>query len=137
MRWSDRVNQRMMFLVSAIIQVIGMSLLALFPLTLTVAIIHVVLMAVGQGFGAQCFFQLWSSEMFPTLLLSTAQGEMFAIVRILLGIWRVFAPERTSTGFTTLAWILTAFLLISGIIGFWGAPRNEGKSLEELEAGLA
>ena len=137
MRWSDRVNQRMMFLVSAIIQVIGMSLLALFPLTLTVAIIHVVLMAVGQGFGAQCFFQLWSSEMFPTLLRSTAQGVMFAIVRILLGIWSFFVPVLTSTGFTTLAWILTAFLLISGIIGFWGAPRNEGKSLEELEAGLA
>jgi len=26
--------------------------------------------------------------------------------------------------------------VLSGIIGFWGAPRNEGKSLEELEAGL-
>ncbi len=137
MRWSDRVNQRIMFLISAIIQVIGMSLLALFPLTLTVAIVHVVLMAFGQGFGAQCFFQLWSSEMFPTLLRSTAQGVMFAIVRILLGIWSFFVPVLTATGFTNLAWILTGFLVVSGIIGFWGAPRNEGKSLEELEAGLS
>ncbi|MET0137381.1 MAG: MFS transporter, partial [Sphingobium sp.] len=87
MRISDKVNQRTLFLVSAIIQVVGMALLAIFPLTLPLAIVHVLLMAIGQGFGAQCFFQLWSSELFPTLLRSTAQGVMFAVVRILLGIW--------------------------------------------------
>ncbi|MBB4839913.1 inositol transporter-like SP family MFS transporter [Sphingomonas kyeonggiensis] len=136
MQFSDRLNQRTMFLVSAIIQVVGMSLLALFPLTLPLAILHVFLMAFGQGFGAQSFFQLWSSEMFPTLLRSTAQGLMFAVVRIGLGIWSFFVPVLTATGFTTLAWILTGFLAASGIIGMLGAPRNEGKSLEELEAQL-
>src|SRR3546814_11660092 len=75
MKLSDRVNQRLLIGLSAITQVIGMALLAIFPLTLPVALIHVFLMAVGQGFGAQCFFQLWSSEMFPTLLRSTAQGR--------------------------------------------------------------
>ncbi len=136
MQFSDRLNQRTMFLVSAVIQVVGMSLLALFPLTLPLAILHVFLMAFGQGFGAQSFFQLWSSEMFPTLLRSTAQGLMFAVVRIGLGIWSFFVPVLTATGFTTLAWILTGFLAASGIIGMLGAPRNEGKSLEELEAKL-
>jgi len=136
MQFADRMNQRTMFLVSAVIQVVGMSLLALFPLTLPLAILHVFLMAFGQGFGAQSFFQLWSSEMFPTLLRSTAQGLMFAVVRIGLGIWSFFVPVLTATGFTTLAWILTGFLAASGIIGMLGAPRNEGKSLEELEAKL-
>src|SRR3546814_16354299 len=75
MKLSDRVNQRLLFGLSAITQVIGMSLLAIFPLTLPIALIHVFLMAVGGGFGAQSFFQLWSSEMFPTLLRSTAQGR--------------------------------------------------------------
>lgn len=136
MQFSDRLNQRTMFLVSSIIQVVGMSLLALFPLTLPLAIVHVFLMSFGQGFGAQSFFQLWSSEMFPTLLRSTAQGVMFAVVRVGLGIWSYFVPMLTATGFTTLAWILTGFLVASGVIGWLGAPRNEGKSLEELEAGL-
>src|SRR3546814_18179653 len=81
MKLSDRVNQRLLFGLSAITQVIGMALLAISPLTLPVALIHVFLMAVGQGFGAQCFFQLWSSEMFPTLMRSTAQGVLFAVVR--------------------------------------------------------
>ncbi|GAA4006237.1 MFS transporter [Sphingomonas humi] len=136
MQLADRVNQRLLFGISAVIQVFGMSLLALFPLTLPLALIHVVLMAVGQGFGAQCFFQLWSSEMFPTLLRSTAQGLMFAVVRISLGIFSFFVPVLTATGFKTLAWILTGFLILSGLIGFLGAPRNEGRSLEELEAEL-
>ena len=72
--------------------------------------------------------------MFPTLLRSTAQGLMFAIVRISLGLWSFFVPVLTATGFHTLAWILTGFLVVSGVIGFLGAPRNEGKSLEALEA---
>lgn len=136
MRLSDRVNQRLLFLLSAVIQVIGMALLALFPLTLPIALIHVFLMAFGQGFGAQCFFQLWSAEMFPTLLRSTAQGLMFAVVRVSLGVFSFFVPFLTSTGFTTLAWILTGFLTISGLIGAIWAPRNEGKSLQQLEGEL-
>jgi len=134
MRFADRVNQRLLFGLSALIQVVGMSLLALFPLTVPIALIHVFLMAFGQGFGAQCFFQLWSAEMFPTLLRSTAQGVMFAVVRVTLGVFSFFVPALSATGFTTLAWILVGFLAISGIIGFVWAPRNEGKSLEQLEA---
>ncbi|WP_423606774.1 MFS transporter [Sphingomonas sp. MS122] len=134
MKLADKVNQRLLFGISAITQVIGMALLALFPLTLPIAIIHVFLMSVGGGFGAQSFFQLWSSEMFPTALRATAQGVMFAIVRIALGVFSFFVPWLTATGFTTLAWILVGFLAISGVIGFVWAPRNEGKSLEQLEA---
>lgn len=134
MRLSDKVNQRTLFAVSAVIQVVGMALLAVFPLTVPVAILYVVLLQFGGGFGAQSFFQLWSAEMFPTLLRSTAQGIAFAVVRIGLGIFSFFVPLLTSTGFTTLAWILTGFLVISGAIGIFWAPRNEGKSLEQIEA---
>lgn len=134
MKLADKVNQRLMFGISAVTQVIGMALLAIFPLTLPLAIIHVFLMSVGGGFGAQSFFQLWSSEMFPTALRATAQGLMFAVVRIVLGVFSFFVPALVATGFHTLAWILVGFLAISGVIGFVWAPRNEGKSLEQLEA---
>lgn len=134
MRLADKVNQRALFAASAVIQVIGMALLAIFPLTIPVAILYVFLLQFGGGFGAQSFFQLWSAEMFPTLLRSTAQGIAFAVVRIGLGIFSFFVPLLTATGFTTLAWILTGFLVISGVIGTLWAPRNEGKSLEQIEA---
>lgn len=136
MRLSDKVNQRLLFAASSLVHIVAISLLIFFPLTVPVAILYVVLCGFGGGFGAQPFFQLWSSELFPTLLRSTAQGFAFAVVRIGLGVFSFFVPILTSTGFTTLAIILGVFLLISGLIGtIWG-PRNEGKSLEELEAAL-
>jgi inositol transporter-like SP family MFS transporter len=133
MRYSDRVSHRLLFGISAVLQVGGMALLALFPLTTPVALAYLVLVWFGSGFGAQSFFQLWSAELFPTLLRSTAQGLTFAIVRIGLGVWSFFVPMLTATGFTSLAWILTGFLVVSGFIGVIWAPRNEGKSLEQLE----
>ena len=133
MKLADKVNQRTLFIISAVIQVFGMALVAVFPLTLPVAIVHVFLLQFGGGFGAQSFFQLWSAEQFPTALRATAQGICFAIVRISLGIFSFFVPMLNATGFTNLAWILTGFLVISGVIGAIWAPRNEGKSLEQIE----
>ncbi len=134
MRFSDKVNQRTLFGWSAVIQIIGMALLVFFPLTIPVALLYVFLLQFGGGFGAQSFFQLWSSEMFPTMLRSTAQGVCFAIVRIGLGVFSFFVPMLNATGFSNLAIILTGFLVISGVIGWMWAPRNEGKSLDQLEA---
>ena len=134
MKLSDKVNQRILFGISATMQIGGMMLLALFPLTLPIAMLHIFLMQFGGGFGAQSFFQLWSAEQFPTAVRATAQGATFAIVRIGLGIFSFFVPFLTSTGFTTLAWILVGFLVASAAVGMIWAPRNEGKSLEQLEA---
>jgi MFS transporter, SP family, inositol transporter len=133
MRFSDRANQRLLFGISAVIQVVGMALLAIFPLTTAVALAYLLLVWFGSGFGAQSFYQLWSAELFPTLLRSTAQGLTFAVVRIGLGLWSFFVPVLTATGFTRLAWILTGFLVVSGLIGVLGAPRHEGRSLQEIE----
>jgi MFS transporter, SP family, inositol transporter len=127
------VNQRTLFAWSAVIQIVGMALLVFFPLTIPVALLYVFLLQFGGGFGAQSFFQLWSSEMFPTMLRSTAQGVCFAIVRITLGVFSFFVPMLNATGFSNLAIILTGFLVISGVIGWLWAPRNEGKSLDQLE----
>jgi MFS transporter, SP family, inositol transporter len=59
---------------------------------------------------------------------------MFAVVRISLGIWSFFVPVITAAGFHTLAWILTAFLIASALLGLLFAPSNAGKSLEEIQA---
>lgn len=134
MRYSDRVSQRAMMGLAGLIQVAGMLLLAVFPLTTAVALGYQFLLQFGGGFGQQSFFQLWSAELFPTLLRSTAQGLMFAVVRIGLGLWSFFVPVLTATGFTKVAWILTGFVAASSLIGFLGAPRNEGKSLVQIEA---
>ena len=58
---------------------------------------------------------------------------MFAVVRIGLGFCKIYVPTLTKTGFSTLAWILTGFVAFSGLIGFVFAPRNEGKTLEQIQ----
>ena len=133
MTLSDKVNQRLLFGISAVMHVVGMAIIAIFGFTLEIYILHVVIMGIAGGFGAQSFFQLWSAELFPTAIRSTAQGLAFAIVRIGLGIWSFFVPWLASYDYATLAWILTGFLVMSGLVGFVWAPRNEGKSLEEIE----
>lgn len=134
MTLSDRVNQRTLFGISAAMHVFGMALLAVFGFKLEIVIAHIVIMGIAGGFGAQSFFQLWSAELFPTAIRSSAQGVTFAVVRVGLGIWSLAVPSLASNDFTTLAWILTGFLVASGVIGFIWAPRNEGKSLEQLDA---
>lgn len=133
MTLSDRVNQRLLFGISAALHVIGMALLAIFGFRLEIVIAHIVIMGIAGGFGAQSFFQLWSAELFPTAIRSTAQGLTFAIVRIGLGIWSLAVPTLAAYDFTVLAWILTGFLVVSGVIGLIWAPRNEGKSLEQID----
>lgn len=133
MKFVDKVSHKAMFMFSAVMQVLGMSLLAIFPLSVPVVLLHVLLLGFFQGFGAQSFFQLWSSEMFPTALRSTAQGLCFAIVRISLGVFSFFVPLIASTDFTILAWILTGFLVVSALIGWLWAPDNAGKSLEDIQ----
>ena len=134
MTLSDKVNQRLLFGISAALHVFGMALLAIFGFKLEIVIAHIVIMGIAGGFGAQSFFQLWSAELFPTAIRSTAQGAAFAIVRIGLGIWSLAVPTLAAYDFTTLAWILTGFLVASGVVGLIWAPRNEGKSLEQIAA---
>ena len=129
---ADRTNQKRLFMIAAVLQICALLLFAVFPLGVGVALGYVLLLGIGGGFGQQPFFQLWSGEMFPTRLRSTAQGLMFAVVRIALGIWSFYVPTITKSGFHTLAWILTGFLVVSALLGLFFAPSNAGKSLEEL-----
>jgi MFS transporter, SP family, inositol transporter len=133
MPFVDRTNQKAMFMVGALLQVVALLLFALFDLSLGIALGYVILLGIGGGFSQQPFFQLWSGEMFPTLLRSTAQGLMFAVVRIGLGIWSFFVPAITAAGFHTLGWILTSFVAASALLGLLFAPSNAGKSLDDIQ----
>jgi inositol transporter-like SP family MFS transporter len=130
----DRVNRRVAFGISACLQVIALLIYVFFPLNTVTVIANCIFMSVGGAFSAQPLFQLWSSELFPTLLRSSAQGLSFAFVRIGLAIWSLFVPTIALLNFHILALILASFVLISGLIGFIWAPDTKGKSLEEIQS---
>jgi inositol transporter-like SP family MFS transporter len=75
--------------------------------------------------------------MFPTRHRGTAQGITFGVARMLLGIWSFIAPtliNEENPNFHALAFILSLFLVISGVVGFFWMPDTSGKSLEQIEA---
>ena len=90
-----------------------------------------ILFGVGAGIGQQSLFQLWSGELFPTLLRSTTQGFMFGVVRIALGGWSLLLPTVQQAGFRTLSIVLATMLIVSGAIGIAFAPSERGQALDD------
>lgn len=122
---------RKILLWSSVLQIIAFIPFIFLHVTFAIALFNVLLFGVGAGIGQQSLFQLWSGEMFPTLLRSTAQGLMFGVVRICLGGWILLLPTVEKAGFSTLAVVLAALLLVSGAIGTAFAPSTRGQSLDE------
>ena len=129
----DRVSRGRMLLWSTVLQLAAFVPFILTDVTFVTALINVVLFGVGAGIGQQSLFQLWSGELFPTLLRSTAQGFMFGVVRIALGGWILLLPVVEKAGFQTLSAILFGMLLVSGLVGVVFAPDTTGRDLEETE----
>jgi inositol transporter-like SP family MFS transporter len=130
----DHVSRRRLLLWSSVLQIVAFLPFIFLHVTFAVALFNVVLFGIGAGIGQQSLFQLWSGEMFPTLLRSTAQGVMFGIVRIGLGGWMLLLPTVQKAGFSTPAIVLAAMLFVSGAIGILFAPRIRGRDLEETGA---
>jgi inositol transporter-like SP family MFS transporter len=127
----DRVSGRKMLVWSTLLQVAGFIPFVFFDVSFFTALINVILFGIGAGIGQQSLFQLWSGELFPTLLRSTAQGFMFGVVRIALGGWSLLLPTVQQAGFRTLSIVLALMLIVSGIVGILFAPREKGQELGE------
>ena len=129
----NRLSRRTLLLTSTILQVVAFLPFVFFKVSFAWALLNVILFGVGAGIGQQSLFQLWSGELFPTLLRSTAQGVMFGIVRIGLGGWSLLLPTVQHAGFRVLALVLALLLLTSGAIGVIFAPNTRGRDLEETQ----
>ena len=127
----DRVSRRKLLAWSTVLQLAAFVPFILFDVSFTTALINVVLFGAGAGIGQQSLFQLWSGELFPTLLRSTAQGFMFGVVRIALGGWILLLPVIQDAGFRTLSVILFAMLAVSGLVGVRFAPETAGRDLRD------
>jgi inositol transporter-like SP family MFS transporter len=130
----DRVNRRTLLVWSTVLQLAAFVPFIFFDATFLTSLINVVLFGAGAGIGQQSLFQLWSGELFPTLLRSTAQGFMFGVVRIALGGWLLMLPWVQGWGFSTLSAILFGMLLVSGLVGILFAPDTTGRDLEETQS---
>lgn len=136
MRYSDRDYRmrRLLWGIGAIVQVLAYGLLLFLPFTIPVVLANIVLFTAGAALAGEAFYKVFSQELFPTMLRSTAQGITFGVARVILGIWSFFVPVLADKGIGQIAALLTLFLAISGGVGFFFMPDTAGKSLEQIQA---
>ena len=140
MRFGDGRYRRLIWGVGAACQIFAFLVFVFYPLdgpqgaNIVASIANIVLFGIGAAIAGEPHYKVWSQEVFPTMLRTTAQGITFAFARLCLGIWSFFVPVIAATGFSNVALILVIFLSISGVVGFLFMPNSAGRSLEDLEA---
>ncbi len=127
-------SRRLMWGIGALVQVTAYGILMFMDFTIPVALANILLFSAGGALAGEAFYKVFSQELFPTMLRSTAQGITFGTARVILGIWSFFVPVLAAKGIGEIAALLTLFLAISGAVGFFFMPDTSGKSLEQLEA---
>lgn len=135
MRYSDSSHRarRLMWGVGSVMSVLAYGLYLVFPFTIPVVIANVVLFGIGSTLAGEPTYKTFSQELFPTMLRGTAQGITFGVARVLLGVWSFFVPVLAAAGIGPVALLLSAFLLVAGVIGYFWMPDTVGKPLEQIE----
>ena len=131
---TDKINRKILYIISALICAIGFALpIGLPAKILWVALFNVFLFGFGHGVGVWPLSRVWSVELFPTEIRNTAQGFVWAWMRIALGIWSLFVPRIIATiGYSAIAAVATSFFIVSMIVVALVAPNSQGKSLEQV-----
>ncbi|PKI04726.1 MFS transporter [Staphylococcus xylosus] len=134
MKLGDKVNQRLLFGVGATMGIMAWLILTFAPMNWVSLILFVVLWGSSAGIGAQAFYALWTSELFPTRYRAGAQGLMYFIVRTGISIYSFVLPTILATlGFKVTGIIMIIFLAIHAIIGLVLTPKTQGKTLTQIE----
>jgi inositol transporter-like SP family MFS transporter len=135
MKYSDRSHRarKLLWGIGAVMQVAAFVLFLVLPFTISVILANIVLWGTSAALSGEAFYKVFSQELFPTMLRGTAQGITFGVARTILGIWSFFVPVLAHAGIGQVAGLLTLFLAISGVVGFFFMPDTSGKSLEQIE----
>ncbi|UOQ86382.1 MFS transporter [Gracilibacillus salinarum] len=134
MKLADKVSQRFLFGLGAVIGVVAWIILTFMPMNWVSLVLFVVLWGSAAGIGAQAFYALWTSELFVTRYRASAQGFMYFLVRTGIAIWSFILPIlMDALSFTVAGVVMIIFLIIHLIIGIALAPKTRGKTLEQIE----
>ena len=136
MRYVDRWPYRWHFLLGGLLAILSWIVLVFGPSDAAwTAFTYTIIWGLSAGPSAQAFYSVWSPELFATAYRSAAQGIVFFVVRLASGLISLIFPIilKSANGLVIDGLILIGFLVVSTAVGTVGAPRTQGKSLEEIE----
>ncbi|EAF1854822.1 MFS transporter [Listeria monocytogenes] len=132
-KFGDRVSHRGLFFVGALMAVASWVVLTFVGMSWVGLWTFVILWGISAGIGAQAFYALWSTELFPTKYRGGVQGVMFFLVRGSTGVWSIVFPIiLANLGFTVAGTIMIGLLTVSLLIGVIWAPKTRGRSLDDI-----
>ncbi|WP_046173451.1 MFS transporter [Domibacillus indicus] len=134
MKLGDKFSRRSLFGIGAVMGIAAWLILTFTGMNWFSLFAFVILWGSAAGFGAQAFYGLWASELFPTRYRAGAQGIMFFLVRFGIAIWSFVLPTVMNTlGFKAAGIVMLIFLAVHCVIGLLLAPNTNGKTLEQIE----
>ncbi|GAA1489811.1 MFS transporter [Brachybacterium sacelli] len=130
----DKLDRRLLYGIGAVLGILAWVLLVFAHVTTPLLILFAVTWGVAAGIGAQAFYALWTAEMFATPYRASAQGVVFFVARIAVGVLSYFFPTLLAAeGVPVVGGLMIALLVGAALIGVLGAPDTRGKSLEQIE----
>lgn len=134
MKYGDRVSRRALYCLGACIGIAAWAMLIYGPVGWFSLLFFAIGWGISSGLGAQAFYGLWAAELFATRYRASAQGLMFMLVRVMVGLLSlVFPVLLEQSGLHVVGVIIMVLLVGAMLIGTIWAPDTQGKSLEEIE----
>jgi inositol transporter-like SP family MFS transporter len=131
MRVVDRPSRLVWFTLGFVFSTIAFAVPLLFGVSVPTLAVMGILGGIGTGFAGETIYKVWTQELFPTLMRSTAQGATIAVTRYVAAGFALFTPAIATSNVSLLFVILIASSLVSGLIGvFWIARLPKAPDAE-------
>ncbi|MEN0083150.1 MAG: MFS transporter [Leifsonia sp.] len=136
MRPMDGPARRPIFVVGAVVQVAAWFLALLLPAGAGTLLLSFVTYGIGTTLAGEAHYKLWSQELFPTELRSSALGFSFGVARIASAASLIFVPTLLASGLAGVSVLMIAVTVGSGVTGILFMPRDRGESIESIDTRL-
>jgi inositol transporter-like SP family MFS transporter len=118
MRTVDLPSRMSWFLVGGILAVGGQAIPVIFGVNVVSLAAWQILQGIGGAFAGESMWKVWSQELFPTLLRSTAQGASTFFTRMLAAVSALGTPYLIQSGPSTLFMTLTLAVAFTTTLGW-------------------
>src|SRR4051812_32705880 len=138
MRIIEKPNRMVFFLVGGILYILAQALPLVFGVSVWTLVAWQALGGIGGAFAGEPMWKIWSQDLFPPLLRSSAQGATTFFTRVLAAVVALWTPLLIQAGPSILFAFLTACVVFTTAIGwFWIRRMPRGQVVEEaLESGV-
>ncbi|MER6989032.1 MFS transporter [Saccharopolyspora hirsuta] len=136
MRVVDRPARYAWFAGGSALILVAWALPALFGANRFTLVAVLLLSGLGNAFCGEGIYKVWSQELIPTLLRTTATGLTIAFARVIAALAAFVTPAIALANPALLFWLLLAFTAAANAIGLFWVPRlPKARELEDVPVG--